>query len=211
MPRRRSPSLRGKYFHVYNRAVTGVLPFVSEVNAQRFIQTIQYYSYETDGISFSRFVKMSPGVRSNYAFSHYLHSKKIVSILEYCVLKNHYHIVLKQKEVHGVRKFMQKISSSFSHYYNIKSLRRGAVFESRYKSKRIFTKLQLKQVVRYVHINPLKHGYVENLDRALEYPFSSAQFYELKIPTYLDTKSVKRLFRSYSEYYHFLCYHKRKK
>lgn len=91
----------------------------------------------------------------------------IADIYSYCLLKNHFHIVLKIKSREEIpEKFKNKIHLPFSNFFNAyaKSInttygRVGSLFQEHFQRNKIDNEEYLKQVIIYVHLNPVKHKF----------------------------------------------------
>lgn len=83
-------------------------------------------------------------------------TKKIVSIGAYCLMDNHFHILIKEIKEGGISKFMEKLSTAYVMYFNNLNDRSGALFESRFKAKHIDKDNYLRLLYCYIHFNPLK-------------------------------------------------------
>lgn len=90
----------------------------------------------------------------------------------YCLMNNHVHLVIYDKE-DKISKIIQSISISYSSYFSKKYEKVGHLFQNRFLSKNIETREYLLEVVRYVHQNPLK-AKIANTDK---YKWSSYQEY----------------------------------
>jgi REP element-mobilizing transposase RayT len=84
--------------------------------------------------------------------------KRIVDILAYCLNPNHFHFVLKQNEEKGIERFMQRLGTGYTMYYNGKTDRTGALFQGRFKSSHIDSDEYLLHVLAYVDCNSEVHG-----------------------------------------------------
>ncbi|MCF7843940.1 transposase [Candidatus Gracilibacteria bacterium] len=82
--------------------------------------------------------------------------ENIVDIGAYCLMPNHFHIMIKQQKDDGIILFMRKVSTAYAMYYNKKYKRTGGLFEGRFKSKHIGEDRYLKYLFSYIHLNPLK-------------------------------------------------------
>jgi putative transposase len=82
--------------------------------------------------------------------------QKLVSIGAYCLMPNHFHILVRQEKDNGVSLFMQKVSTAYVMYYNKKYKRTGSLFEGKFKSKYAGIDTYLKYLFSYIHLNPLK-------------------------------------------------------
>jgi putative transposase len=78
-----------------------------------------------------------------------------VELYAYCLMPNHFHLLLKQKEKRQISQFMTCVVVSYGMYFNKKYKRQGPLFESRYKSVVIDSDVQLKHLSRYIHLNPV--------------------------------------------------------
>jgi putative transposase len=127
----------GQYYHVYNRGNNKENIFIEEKNYQYFLEKIKKYILP------------------------------IADIYAYCLLKNHFHIVLRIKDKNDLpEKFREKIYLPFSNLFNSysKSInkaynRTGSLFQEHLQRNRIENEEYLKQLILYVHLNPLKHNF----------------------------------------------------
>lgn len=97
-------------------------------------------------------------------------------VYAYCVMDNHLHIVIKERD-DSISRILKQIATSYAYYYNKKHCRVGHVFQDRFKSEGIKDDGQLLEVIRYVHNNPVKAGIVR---RVGDYKWSSYRFYNTK-------------------------------
>ena len=95
-------------------------------------------------------------------------------IYAYCLMTNHAHLFIKEKNVGDIMKIMSKILSQYAGWFNRKYFRSGALFGDRYKSEAIEDYRYLFSLVRYIHQNPLRARMVSKLD---EYEWSSYNDY----------------------------------
>ncbi len=100
-----------------------------------------------------------------------------VEIYAYCFMSNHVHLFLKENELGQVSKIMTKILSHYATWYNIKYLRTGTLFGSRYKSEPVEDERYFWGLARYIHQNPIKAGITEQVG---DYPYSSYNEYAEK-------------------------------
>ncbi len=96
-------------------------------------------------------------------------------IYAYCLMDNHVHMVIYDKE-NQLSKIMQSIEISYVIYFNSKYERVGHLFQNRFLSKKIENQNYLMQVCRYIHQNPLKSG----ICKTEEYKWSSYDEYVKK-------------------------------
>ncbi len=117
---------------------------------KHFISTFLYYQVDGPKPRFS-FFRKQPTVLEN--------SAKIVEVICYCLMPNHFHFLLRQKEENGITEFISKLSNSYTRYFNVKNKRVGPLFQGEFKSVYVESNEQLLHLSRYIHLNPLI-GYV---------------------------------------------------
>jgi putative transposase len=69
-------------------------------------------------------------------------------------MQNHYHLILRERTENGIARFMQKVGTMYTMYFNAKNDRVGGLFVRPFRSKHIDTDDYLKRVIQYVHLNP---------------------------------------------------------
>ena len=123
----------------------------------------------------------------------------IADIYAYCLLKNHFHIVLRIKDKNELpEKFKEKIHLPFSNLFNSysKSInkaynRTGSLFQEHLQRNRIENEEYLKQLILYVHLNPVKHKFAKQFEAYLH---SSYRSYMSDKPTSVDRDFILNLF-----------------
>lgn len=120
--------------------------FNNSYDYNRFMKTTLYYLIDGPKPRFSIF---SPTTQLLNA------EKRIVEIVCYCLMPNHFHFLLQQKRDAGITEFASKLTNSYTKYFNIKNRRVGPLFQGEFKSVYIETNEQLLHLSRYIHLNPL--------------------------------------------------------
>jgi len=95
-----------------------------------------------------------------------------VTVLAYCLMDNHVHLMLKPQKPESLAKLMQGITLSYTKYRNRRYHKTGRLWESRYYSCIIDAEDYLWTVARYIEQNPVHAGIVK---KAEDYPYSSAR------------------------------------
>ncbi len=137
----------GEYYHIYNRGVDKRDVFMDEDDYKRF--TFLLFICNSDkSIEVRNYIKNGgeTSVRSN----------TIVDIGAYCLMPNHFHLLIREKTENGISKFIQKVSTAYTMYFNQKMDRSGALFQGVFKSKHIDSDEYLKYMFSYIHLNPIK-------------------------------------------------------
>jgi putative transposase len=82
----------------------------------------------------------------------------------YCLMPNHVHLLVESSE-QPLAKFMQGLQQSYSQYFNLKHRKTGHVFEGRYKAIICQKDEYLLELIRYIHLNPVRAGMVRSPER----------------------------------------------
>ena len=82
----------------------------------------------------------------------------------YCLMPNHVHLLVESSE-QPLAKFMQGLQQSYSQYFNLRHRKTGHVFEGRYKAILCQKDQYLLQLIRYIHLNPVRAGMVRSPER----------------------------------------------
>lgn len=80
---------------------------------------------------------------------------KLVDILCFCFMPNHIHLLVKQLKDDGITKFMRKVGAGYGRYFNSKYVRKGYVFQNRFRSVYIKDDNQFRVIFNYIHFNPV--------------------------------------------------------
>ena len=83
-------------------------------------------------------------------------SANLIEIVAYCLMPNHFHLLIYEKDSGGISRFMQKLTTSYSMYFNKKYTRTGGFFERPFKAKHVDDDNYLKYLFAYIHLNPVK-------------------------------------------------------
>lgn len=195
MPGRITPLVTGEYYHIFNRGNDKRNIFTQPRDYRRFLQTFYYYKFTGPKPSFSKFAKSD--LNSFKPDS----AKKLIDILCYCLMPNHFHFLIKQLQDNGVSIFLSQISNSYTKYFNTKYTRVGALLQGAFKAVRIETEAQLIHVSRYIHLNPVVSGLVKKPE---EYKWSSYLEYITQNPFFCSINEVMSLFSSPQKYQEFV-------
>lgn len=124
-----------------------------------------------------------------------------VVIHSYCLMKNHFHLLIQTKEP-NLADFMKRFLGKYTARFNRKYSRAGHLFQGRYKSILIDKDSYLLEISRYIHLNPCKAGIVKKPN---EYKWSSFRFFvERKKPSFLEKALVLDSFKNANQYRKFV-------
>jgi putative transposase len=142
----------GEYYHIYSRGTDKRVIFSDFVDYQRF-KMLLYVCNGVDPVDINRHFR---GGRTIAELFKIKHRATLVDIGVYCLMPNHFHILVKEKKEGGITKFIMKLLTAYSMYFNKRNDRTGALFESKFKAKHIDSDEHLKYLFAYVHLNPVK-------------------------------------------------------
>ena len=126
---------------------------------------------------------------------HWPERKPLVDIMSWCAMPNHFHILLREKQVGGIGKFMQRLGGSITMTFNTKYQNQGSIFQSKYKPVLIIDDTHLYHLLPYINIKNVMElypvgglkGAFNDFDTAWEwaknYQFSSLKTFALGTPS----------------------------
>ena len=140
-----------EYYHIYNRGVDKRVIFLDTADHQYFLALL-YLSNSRKSFIVSNIAKTHP----REEFFDVDREDHLVAIGAYCLMPNHFHILIKENVEGGTSLFMQKLSTAYTMYFNAKYERTGALFQGTFKAKHIDNDRYLKYLYAYIHLNPAK-------------------------------------------------------
>lgn len=175
-----------EYYHIFNRGNSKQKIFYDNEDYFHFMGLLFACNSENNFRMFGLGVKESP-----YDFER---GKQLVSIGSFCIMPNHFHILITQIDENGISKFMQKLLTAYSMYYNKKYKHAGGLFEGKFKSEHLNNERHLKYLFSYIHLNSIKliqkdwkEVGIKNKKEALEY------LHNYQYGSYLDYLEEKRV------------------
>jgi REP element-mobilizing transposase RayT len=180
----------GQYYHIYNRGIRKSDIFLSDKNHERWLSLLHWC--KTYDHSYSKYLNRLEQIgddkkkKDKYIYELDLtkrFKKPPVDILAHVEMRNHFHLILKQTDKDGVSRFMHKIETSYSKYFNLLNSFNGPLYQGLFGAVNIVSDPQLLQVFRYVHINPLA-ARLASRSSLISYKWSSLPAYMEK-----DTES----------------------
>lgn len=144
----------GGYYHVYNRGVEKRRIFMDDQDYQVFLGLLKKYL---------------AGENHNKANRHaFTPLQDKVSLLSYCLMPNHFHLLLYQQSATGVTELMRRVTTGYVMYFNNRYSRVGRLFQGTYKAAHVNADGYLHHISRYIHLNP---------DEYKTWPYSSLPYY----------------------------------
>ena len=110
----------------------------------------------------------------------------------YVIMDNHYHLLIQTIDT-PISKIMHGINSNYARYYNYKEDRTGPVFENRYRGILVESERYLLQLLKYIHLNPVKANMCPSIDT---YKWSSDVFYRRNMKNIVDNDDILEMISS---------------
>lgn len=193
MPYRKIVFAAKEIYHILNRGVAQTPIFFSPKEYQRFLDLLDFYRYANPPLSFSRYNRLAQGEREKFIKSLKEKSLVLAEIFAYCLMPNHFHLLLKQIEDKGIPKMLANLQNGYARYFNLKHKRQGPLFQSMFKAVRIETEEQLLHVSRYIHLNPSSSYLVEIKNLPFYFWSSFPEYLGKRSPTFTNPRSVLSL------------------
>ncbi|MEK7088679.1 MAG: transposase [Patescibacteria group bacterium] len=171
-----------EFYHIYNRGVEKRRIFQNPSDYKRFL-ILLYIANNDQPLHIKDFGSMP--IEEIFKQDR---GEPLVAIGAYCLMPNHFHLLLTPLVNGGISKFMLKLQTGYSMYFNKKNDRVGAFFQGTFKSEYIDNDVYLKYIYAYIHLNPAKlknsnwkkqpKSFLNQLKKFIaEYLYSSLQEY----------------------------------
>ena len=161
------PFVEDEIYHIYNRGVEKRNIFLDDEDYLRFIHDLFEFNDGNAVLSSNvRFSLRRPSQVKTIHLNKCLEvgppnikkRKLLVEILVFTLMPNHFHLILKQKAENGIVKFMQKLGTGYSMYFNKKYKRVGGLCQGKFKAVVIEKESHFEHISFYIHANPLFGG-----------------------------------------------------
>jgi putative transposase len=183
---RATPFVCDEYYHIYNRGVNKMKIFIDYNDYDRFLKLL----YSINNTTLTKFSDIETIPGKAWTFER---DETLVDIGAFCLMPNHFHLLLKEKTKTGITIFLHRLATSYSTYFNKKYKRNGSVFQGKFKSEHIKNNRYLKYLFSYIHLNPIKlvqrdwkEKGINNLNKTKQY------LNKYKYSSYFDYKNGKR-------------------
>lgn len=176
-------------YHVLSRGVDKRQIFNDNRDYLRFINNLFEFN---DSRWVSAMANRNFAKSTDIASRHLARNRKndkdpLVDIHAFCLMPNHFHLLLSSVTEDGIPRFMKKLNMGYAKYFNIKNDRKGTLFEGRYKSILVEEDSHLFYLPHYIHFNPLDLYMPEWRKRKLRSAKDALKFLEnYKWSSFLD-------------------------
>ena len=142
----------GEIYHVYSRGVEKRKIFMNDKDYFRAVHDLFEFNDIAPAQSFYHNIQSSEVRLQKIERKP---RKLLVEILCFCLMPNHYHLMLRQKVDSGITEFMRKFGAGYTNYFNVKYDRVGHLFQGKFKSVHITKQSHFLYLPHYIHLNPL--------------------------------------------------------
>lgn len=205
MPRRITPLVTGEIYHVTNRGVNHQPIFNDIYDYNRALELLSFYQFVKPSLRFSFYNRLPAEEKRRFLDKMKQYNQKLTTCLSFCLMPNHFHLLIKQESEKGISKLLSNFQNSFTRYFNTKHKRIGHLFQGQFKTVRIETEEQLLHTSRYIHLNPYTSYVVKSISDLEKYSWSSLREYiEHSDKSFCDVKTILSSFPSRKKYLEFV-------
>lgn len=195
----------GSFVHVMKRGARRTNIVRDEADRWRFLKLIRYLNDSNVPRNWERDITPEH-IKSGFERPHHWSKPEpYVSVLAFCLMDNHFHLLVQERADGGIAKFMQRVCTSMAAYFNAKYDESGTLFQGSYKARTVKTDEQLQYLAAYINVkNPFERhpaglNYaIRQFDRAFQWaqndPFNSLADYAQEAGSpLLDHSVIKEL------------------
>jgi len=160
----------GNIYHVCNRGVEKRNIFLEEKDYLRAIHNLFEFNDQKPAFNSGRIHLIGSGNQSIKP------RQLLVEILAFCLMPNHFHLLLKPVIDGGLELFVRKFCGGYANYFNTKYQRSGTLFQGRYKLVPVTRDSHFVHLPFYIHLNPLdligsgwRNKKINNYDKTIKF------------------------------------------
>lgn len=151
---RDAPFVVGESYHVFNRGAHKNKIFIDDGGYVRFLLLL-HLANNTERVDMREILRKYKGEAFSVIFEKEYPDKELVDILAYCLMPNHFHLVLRQKVEDGISLFLRRTMTGYAMYFNLSKKHSGTLFQGPAKSRLIDNESYFRYIFAYIHLNPL--------------------------------------------------------
>lgn len=191
-------------YHIFNRGVEKRPVFTNKRELDRAIQTLDFYRFANLPLRLSKFLTLPQEEKLKFIQNINKDYEKLIEIICYCLMPNHFHFLLKQKQEKGISIFAANLTNSYTKYFNTRHERIGPLFEGTFKAVHIESDEQFVHVSRYIHLNPVSSFLIEPEELETYEASSYLEYMGLSSRNITNKEIVLDLFPSKEKYKQFV-------
>ncbi len=146
----------GQIYHVYNRGVEKRVVFQDDTDYLRFLHDLFEFNDTSPAMNLAYHLRPQ-GQSKEVGLPKVEREprKLLVEMMAFCLMPNHFHLMVRQKQENGITLFMRKLGSGYTNYFNQKYKRVGSLFQGKYKAECVKNDRHFLHLPYYIHANPL--------------------------------------------------------
>lgn len=200
MASRKTPFVAGEYYHLYNRGIDKRKIFSNQKDVARFFQSmLEFNTLDPIGSIYENSFIQKRQLGGFASKS----EEKLVDFIAYCINPNHYHFIVQQVSPHGIEKFMHRLATGYTMYFNEKEKRSGALFQGVFKSTHINSNEYLLHLSSYVNLNDRVHQLGGEASKLVESVSSWGEYIDKKMKGICEKEIILGQFKNIDEYKEF--------
>jgi len=180
---RKTVFVEDEFYHLYNRGVDKRVIFSTTQDYKRFMALL-YLANSAAEVRIGNLLRDTP-YEDLFTIER---GEPLVALGAFCLMPNHFHLLATPLVENGIPRYMLKVQTGYSMYFNIKNERSGSLFQGPFKSQHAGKDTYLKYLFSYIHLNPAKlkdahwkeksYSKHSSLTKFIEqYPYSSLDAY----------------------------------
>lgn len=173
---RKTNLVPGEIYHIYNRGVDKRNIFLDESDKYRFVHDLFEFNDKNPAKNLTIYLKNNANKEVGLPKLKGGSREMMVEILAYCLMDNHFHLMVRQKTENGITEFMRKLGTGYTNYFNKKYDRSGSLFQGKFKSVNLNNNAHFLYLPIYIHLNPLdfnfsewREGKIKNYKKAVDF------------------------------------------
>ena len=184
---RKEKFLESEIYHIWNKSISNFGIFTYPSNINRFIETLDFYNNVKSERKFSNALRYK-----KYTFQSLISEKSncLIKFLGYYISPDHSNLLVNLLRSNFHSKYIGTVENSYTRYFDLKSSRRGPLWQSEFKCVLIQSNEQLLHVSRYIHLNPVTN-YLVNKPEDWEYSSYNDYMNKNILKKYLTEISIK--------------------
>jgi len=145
---KRDSFILGEWYHCYNRGIENRTVFEDSQEYRRFLELLYLANDEFP------LRRNDIGIRKFEEVLNIPRGKRLVTVGAFCLMPDHFDLVLKEVSEGGITTFMRKMGTAYTLYFNARHKRMGNLFLKPFQSRQVPTDRSLEHLINYVHCNP---------------------------------------------------------
>ena len=193
-----------EHYHIFNRGVEKRIIFSDDADRWRFMTALITAQGDASFPQIHRIVSLVKEMSFDKEIFQKILDSRYVELISFCLMPNHFHLVVRELREGGISKYMQRILTAHTKYFNVRHSRTGHLFGSKFQYRHIDTNKYLNYLSAYIHLNPRELKTWRH--KEVNYPWSSFQDFVIsnRWGHFLNTAIVLKQFDNGNEYREFV-------